>query len=88
LPSKPQAQAHDEEAEEEASPAGGDGGCFSSFRTLLENVTQDPAMLLWLDGADNTRTHPNENYSREVQPEADLRRGLRLSARPRGARPR
>jgi Protein of unknown function (DUF1800) len=42
-------------------------GCFGSFRTLLENVTQDPAMLLWLDGVDNTRWNPNENYSREVQ---------------------
>jgi hypothetical protein len=42
-------------------------GCFGSFRTLLENITQDPAMLLWLDGVDNTRTRPNENYSREVQ---------------------
>jgi len=42
-------------------------GCFGSFRTLLENVTQNPAMLLWLDGVDNTRWNPNENYSREVQ---------------------
>ena len=42
-------------------------GCFCSFRTLLENVTQNPAMLLWLDGVDNTRWNPNENYSREVQ---------------------
>jgi Protein of unknown function (DUF1800) len=42
-------------------------GCFGSFRTLLESVTADPAMLLWLDGVDNTRWSPNENYSREVQ---------------------
>ena len=42
-------------------------GCFGSFRTLLENVTKDPAMLLWLDGVENTRSHPNENYAREVQ---------------------
>jgi hypothetical protein len=42
-------------------------GCFGSFRTLLENVTKDPAMLLWLDGVDNTKNRPNENYSREVQ---------------------
>ena len=42
-------------------------GCFGSFRTLLENVTQDPAMLLWLDGVDNNKWNPNENYSREVQ---------------------
>jgi Protein of unknown function (DUF1800) len=42
-------------------------GCFGSFRTLLENVTSDPAMLLFLDGVENTRTRPNENYAREVQ---------------------
>jgi hypothetical protein len=42
-------------------------GCFGSFHTLLENVTKDPAMLLWLDGVDNTRWNPNENYAREVQ---------------------
>jgi hypothetical protein len=42
-------------------------GCFGSFRTLLENVTSNPAMLLFLDGTDNTKWDPNENYSREVQ---------------------
>jgi hypothetical protein len=42
-------------------------GCFGSFQTLLENVTSDPAMLLFLDGVENTKSHPNENYSREVQ---------------------
>lgn len=42
-------------------------GCFGSFRTLLEKVTSDPAMLLWLDGVDNTKWNPNENYAREVQ---------------------
>jgi hypothetical protein len=42
-------------------------GCFGSFRTLLENVTSDPAMLLFLDGVENTKSNPNENYAREVQ---------------------
>jgi hypothetical protein len=42
-------------------------GCFGSFQTLLENVTSDPAMLLFLDGAENTKNNPNENYGREVQ---------------------
>jgi hypothetical protein len=42
-------------------------GCFGSFRTLLENVTSNPAMLLFLDGVENTKWDPNENYSREVQ---------------------
>jgi Protein of unknown function (DUF1800) len=41
-------------------------GGLGSFKTLLENVTRDPAMLLWLDGVENTRWDPNENYGREV----------------------
>ena len=30
------------------------------------DVTRDPAMLLWLSGADNTKDAPNENYGREL----------------------
>jgi hypothetical protein len=41
-------------------------GGFGSFRTLLENVTADPAMIVWLDSADNRKNSPNENYAREV----------------------
>ncbi len=37
-----------------------------SFRTLLEEVTKDPAMLVFLDGISNSRNNPNENYAREV----------------------
>lgn len=37
-----------------------------SFPALLRAVTVDPAMLVWLDGRDNTRRTPNENYGREV----------------------
>ena len=37
-----------------------------SFAALLRGVTVDPAMLVWLDGRDNTRLTPNENYGREV----------------------
>ena len=37
-----------------------------SFPALLRGVTVDPAMLVWLDGRDNTRRTPNENYGREV----------------------
>jgi len=40
--------------------------CFGSFLDLLKGVTVDPAMLQWLDGAENTRRSPNENYSREM----------------------
>ncbi|MEN0012131.1 MAG: DUF1800 family protein, partial [Solirubrobacteraceae bacterium] len=37
-----------------------------SFRDLLMKVTQDPAMLTFLNGTDNTKAAPNENYAREV----------------------
>lgn len=37
-----------------------------SFRTLLSEVSKDPAMLLWLDNQDNVKGKPNENFAREV----------------------
>ncbi len=39
---------------------------LGSFDSLLLNVTKDPAMLLWLNGNENTKRHPNENYGREM----------------------
>lgn len=33
---------------------------------LVRAVNRDPAMLIYLDGIQNTRTAPNENYAREV----------------------
>src|SRR2546423_6144522 len=36
------------------------------FQELLLDVTKDPAMLLWLNGADNSKWSPNENYAREM----------------------
>jgi uncharacterized protein (DUF1800 family) len=39
---------------------------LGSFEKLLLAVTQDPAMILWLSAADNTRWNPNENYAREL----------------------
>jgi uncharacterized protein (DUF1800 family) len=39
---------------------------LGSFKTLLLDVTRDPAMLLWLNGSDNSRWSPNENYAREM----------------------
>lgn len=36
------------------------------FDDLLMAVSKDPAMLLWLDGANNHRNAPNENYGREL----------------------
>jgi len=39
---------------------------LGSFQTLLLSVTKDPAMLLWLNGTDNEKDAPNENYGREM----------------------
>ena len=42
------------------------GHALGSFEKLLLGVTKDPAMLIWLSGAQNTRFAPNENYAREL----------------------
>jgi uncharacterized protein (DUF1800 family) len=39
---------------------------LGSFHQLLLAVTKDPAMLLWLNGTDNEKDAPNENYGREM----------------------
>jgi uncharacterized protein (DUF1800 family) len=39
---------------------------LGSFHDLFAEVTRDPAMLLWLNGAQNNRFSPNENYGREM----------------------
>jgi len=36
------------------------------FDLLLHTVSKDPAMLLYLDGANSRKEHPNENFAREV----------------------
>ena len=40
--------------------------CFGSFLDLFKAVTVDPAMLQWLNGAENRKGAPNENYGREM----------------------
>jgi len=39
---------------------------LGSFSELLLDVTKDPAMLVWLNGNQNTNRSPNENYAREL----------------------
>ncbi len=41
--------------------------CLTNFKTLVKNVTLDPAMLVYLNGQVNTSTAPDENYGRELQ---------------------
>ncbi|HEX5983785.1 MAG TPA: DUF1800 domain-containing protein [Solirubrobacterales bacterium] len=40
--------------------------CFGSFLDLFKAVTIDPAMLQWLNGDENNKWAPNENYAREM----------------------
>lgn len=37
-----------------------------NFRTLLTEMSRDPAMMFWLDTVQSTRRQPNENYAREL----------------------
>jgi uncharacterized protein (DUF1800 family) len=39
---------------------------LGNYRTLLLEVCADPAMLLYLNNAQNIRTAPNENFAREL----------------------
>ena len=40
---------------------------FGNFKTLVQQITLDPAMLRYLNGYLNTKTAPDENYGRELQ---------------------
>ncbi len=39
---------------------------LGNFRELVLEVSKDPAMLRWLDGNQNRKGAPNENYAREL----------------------
>ncbi|WP_335645735.1 DUF1800 domain-containing protein [Pandoraea faecigallinarum] len=39
---------------------------LGNFGTMLHDVSKDPAMLIYLDGAGSRKGHPNENFAREV----------------------
>ena len=39
---------------------------FGDFSSLLLEISRDPAMLVYLDSATNRKSHPNENYAREI----------------------
>ena len=39
---------------------------LGNFRDLLVQVSQDPAMVAWLDGDTNLKANPQENYAREL----------------------
>jgi uncharacterized protein (DUF1800 family) len=39
---------------------------LGSFRDLLQEMSKDAAMLVWLDTRDSKKGNPNENYAREL----------------------
>lgn len=43
-----------------------DRNAFGNFRQLLQEITLNPGMGLYLDMLGNSRTNPNENYAREI----------------------
>ena len=40
--------------------------CLGDFKTLLVELSKDPAMIFWLDNQENTNDVHNENYGREL----------------------
>jgi uncharacterized protein (DUF1800 family) len=40
---------------------------LGNFKSLVKAITIDPAMLKYLNGEDNTKNAPDENYARELQ---------------------
>ncbi len=40
---------------------------LGNFRTLVTEISKDPAMLNFLNGNENEKGKPNENYARELQ---------------------
>lgn len=40
--------------------------CLGNFKQLVKDMTIDPMMLLFLNGATNNQFSPNENYAREL----------------------
>jgi uncharacterized protein (DUF1800 family) len=40
--------------------------CLADFRTILVELSRDPAMIFWLDNQENTNDVHNENYGREL----------------------
>jgi uncharacterized protein (DUF1800 family) len=36
------------------------------FEPLVQGISKDPAMLIYLDSTENRKTRPNENYAREL----------------------
>jgi len=51
---------------------------LGNFKQLIKDVTIDPAMLLFLNGASNSVYSPNENFSRELLELYTLGKGVQI----------
>ncbi len=40
---------------------------LGNFKTFVKEITKEPAMLLYLNGNENVKGSPNENFARELQ---------------------
>jgi len=40
---------------------------LGNFKTMMKEITKDPAMLIYLNGYLNSAAQPDENYAREIQ---------------------
>lgn len=49
---------------------------FGNYKTLIKNLTVDPAMLFFLNGTYNNKEAPDENYGRELQELFCIGKGL------------
>ncbi len=49
---------------------------LGNFKTLVKEITLDPAMLKYLNGYLNTKTAPDENYGRELQELFTIGKGI------------
>ncbi len=58
---------------------------LGNFRQLMQSITTDSAMLVWLDGAESVSSAPNENYAREAMELFTLGRGAYTEADVRAA---
>ncbi len=48
---------------------------LGNFAQLLQEISRDPAMMVWLDTRDSRKGNPNENYARELMELFSLGRG-------------
>jgi uncharacterized protein (DUF1800 family) len=56
-----------------------EANAIGNFKTIVENITVDGAMMQFLDTASNTKWNPNENFSRELLELFSIGKGLQTA---------